>query len=267
MTLFDYDYEKLLDFYSNLGIKKGSVVYITGNFGRFGRYAKNDKESILRDHFQAIYSLLGDKGTIVVPTHSWSLFNTDNVFDINETISETGPFSEYIRNKEGSVRQLHPFSSSTAFGYKAREICSDNSRHVYGYHSPFQRMLDNDAFFLSVGQKIQTTISLVHHIEFLMGVPYRYSKEFIHPCKIGKSIENLPFYIFALRKDCDIRRDRNRKFLIDFESKYNLLSAKLGRSFGESLRMKDFLESATNLLKKDIYNWLEEEPKNKPFRN
>ncbi|MDU9048389.1 MAG: AAC(3) family N-acetyltransferase [Candidatus Electrothrix sp. Rat3] len=81
-------------------------------------------------HLSAIQELLGETGTLIVPTHSWSLCNTSKVFDIKRTPSETGPFTEYIRKQKSSVRQLHPFSSSTALGKEAMAICANTSKHA-----------------------------------------------------------------------------------------------------------------------------------------
>ncbi|WP_337881098.1 AAC(3) family N-acetyltransferase [Rheinheimera sp.] len=261
-----YQYDDLLRAYSNVGVSKGRVVYVTGNFGKPGLYSEKGKQALLNAHLQALMQLLGDTGTLVVPTHSFSLCNTDNVFDSETTPSETGPFTELVRQQAGSVRQFHPFSSSTALGAQAEFICLHNSKHVYGLQSPFQRMLDLDALFVSVGLPARRTASLIHHVEFMMGVPYRYTKEFLHPCRIDNEVEKIIFYLHVLYRDLGLVRDRNKKIFEKFLCQYEVVSSKLGLSFLESFNMREFVDSASRFMAEDIYCWLQQPPTTRPYR-
>ncbi|WP_020560568.1 AAC(3) family N-acetyltransferase [Thiofilum flexile] len=261
-----YTQRNILDAYERVGVSAGKTVYITGNFGRPGLYENKGKDSLLNAHYSALRDLIGSQGTLVVPTHSWSLCNTDKVFDPAKTPSETGIFTEFLRKKEGSIRQLHPFSSSTAHGYKAEYFCTNNSRHVYGPQSPFSRMIDEDALYVSVGKEIETTASIVHHLEFMMGVPYRYVKEFMHPCIIGTKKTIQPWYLYVLYNNINIVRDRNRKIFDIFRKEHTVNSIPLGNSFIESFSMRDFYNSLSIYFSSDLYLWLNQEPFDKPYQ-
>lgn len=261
-----YDYKDIVSAYKSVGVGKGRVVYVTGNFGSLGFYQYADKQAILQDHFNVLRELVGDSGTLIVPTHSFSLCNTDTVFDPHATPSETGPFTEFVRQQHGSVRQFHPFSSSTAIGAEAEAICTQNSRHAYGPESPFHRMVDRDALYVSVGMPMNKTISLVHHIEMVMGVPYRYAKEFVHPCLVDGAVRELEFYFYVTRRECDIVRDRNLFIMDEFKKRYKLHRSPVGRSHVEALSCLDFYRSTTRLFAKNIYCWLREPPVNRPYR-
>lgn len=256
----DYDKKSLVYAYQSAGLSRGRVVYLTGNLGALGRYQKMRKEDLLRDHLDVIMDLIGNEGTLVVPTHTWSLCNTELSFDVLRTPSETGVFTEFVRCLDGSVRQFHPFSSSTAFGADSGRICTKNSRHVYGPNSPFDRMIDAEALHVSVGMPINKTVSAVHHAELLMGVPYRYTKEFVHPCVLDGELIWEEFYLYVLRRDVDINRDSNRKILDAYRRENRLLFSELGRSSIQSLDLKKFFDSVVNLLTKDIYAWLQSAP-------
>lgn len=256
----DYSYSELLAAYKNVGVRSGRVVYVTGNFGRLGRYQTTDKMLLLQGHLDAIRELIGPDGTLVVPTHSWSLCNTDIPFDPEQTASETGPFTEFVRALPGAVRQFHPFSSSTALGRDALAICADTSRHVYGPESPFQRLIDRDALYVSVGQPMERSISLVHHIELVMGVPYRYSKEFFHPCRIGGSLGYENFYVYVTRSGCPIERDGNVKIMNEYRNRGFSRKVPLGRSFMEAVSCREFYDLITKYFSRDIYAWLRSPP-------
>ena len=261
----DYSYKDLFEAYKKLGLDSGKVVYITGNFGRLGRYYKNQRNLLFQDHVKVIQELIGDKGTLVVPTHSWSLCKNNIPFDSSSTVSETGPFTEYVRQQENSVRQFHPFASVTALGEKAIEICTNNSHHAYGWETPFQRMIDLDAIYISIGQPMEKSISLVHHIEHIMGVPYRYTKEFIQPCLIDGDIKMIEFYLFVTRNDCDISRDTNKNIMQIFNKDNLVTRAKIGRSYGESLSMVEFFKSTTKAFADNIYVWIKNPPTLRPY--
>ena len=261
-----YSYGNILEAYGKVGISKGKTIYITGNFGRLGPYEKPAKADILAAHLKALQHLVGKEGTLVVPTHTFSLCNTDKVFSITESVSETGPFTEFVRNQEGAVRQHHPFSSSTALGKKASWICADNGRHVYGVHSPFHRMIEDEALFISVSMEVERTVTLVHHAEFMMGVPYRYTKEFVHRCDLDGAVRQYEFYLHVLYRDADIHRDRNQKLFRIYRKNHPVRSCSLGRSAVYSLEMKPFYETATREMSKDIYLWLEQPPEIRPYR-
>ncbi len=262
-----YSYNDLLQAYGQAGVESGRIVYLTGNFGRLGKYFVEGKRSLLQAHLSALQELLGPQGTLVVPTHCWSLIRTDIPFDSLATPSEMGPFTEFVRQQPSSVRQFHPFSSHTAVGRQADVICSNNSRHVFGQCSPFQRMVERDALYVSVGMPIENTISLVHHVELMMGVPYRYTKEFVHPCLKDGKVSHELFYVFVTHHDCDIKRDSNEKILKHFRREgHSVRKVSLGRSFVESLSMLDFFNCTSELLRRDIYSWLSTPPTLRPYR-
>lgn len=256
----DYSHQDIYRAYQSMGVSAGKVVYVTGNLGALGKFSQNNKNEILNAHFSILMDLIGEKGTLVVPTHSWSLCNTITPFDPEKTLSETGAFSEFVRRQDGAIRQFHPFSSVTAIGHDALNICSDNSRHAYGPNSPFERMIDAEAIYLVVGRPINMAVSVVHHAEMVMGVPYRYAKEFIHPCIVRGEQILVNFYLYVLRRDVDIIRDRNKKILEFYLKNNNLLCGRLGRSTVQAVRIDEFYKSSVNLLSRDIYAWLKVPP-------
>lgn len=246
---------------------EGDNLYVTGNLTYLGVPVYKRKEEILENHYKALWTVIGqDKGTIIIPTHSFSLCNTEIPFAPDETASETGILTEYIRNKPGSVRQMHPFSSVTAIGKNAKYLCTKNSRHVFGLHSPFDRMIELNTKWISIGLAPNKTCTAVHHAELMMNVPYRYIKEFIHPILINGKIKKEPFYLFVTHRDCDIIRNKNVKIFNHFTKNYELHSEKLERGKLYLYSIADFYKSTTQLMDQDIFAWLEREPSIKPYR-
>lgn len=230
---------------------------------------ENRRTAALEAHFNALAELVDlGVGTLVVSTASDSLCNTDTPFDIQNTPSERGVLTEFIRQKPEAVRSRHPFMSYTAIGADAESICGNVSRHSFGLESPKDRMLKRDAMYLSIGLEPRWTCTYVHHIEMLMGVPYRYTKEFSHPMVLEDGrVENELFYLFVWYRGVDLERNINVKIFDHYhKSKYPLACAKLGSGMVFGYRCADFCESTADLLRKDIYGWLSRPPRKRPFR-
>ena len=86
--------------YISLGIKKSQNLYITADFGKIiGKEYLNVE--IIKSHFKAIKQIIGPKGTIIVPTATLNLCNTNKDFYPKLTKSyNMGSFSEIVRKQK-----------------------------------------------------------------------------------------------------------------------------------------------------------------------
>ncbi len=252
--------------YRKLGIASGDVVYLTGNFGALGFHESKSKEGTMSAHFEALKRVVGVAGTIIVPTHSFYLCNTSTAFDRDLTRSERGAFTEFVRQQAGAVRQFHPFASLTAYGARAAEICENTTRHAYGPNTPYARLLEMNAWGVSVGLPPQRTCSVIHHLEQVMAVPYRYTKEFIHPVVRQGCVSEEPFYLYVTYRDCDLVRDRNEKLFEDEELRAACVRAEVGMGEVSGYRMRTLERVAVRLMSEDVYHWLSSPPTIRPYQ-
>jgi aminoglycoside 3-N-acetyltransferase len=261
-----FGYQDLLRAYQNVGVGGQKVIILHADLRFLGSYETMVGETYLQDHLRALKELIGD-GTLVVPTASLSLCNTDQAFDIDRTVSETGSLSEFIRKQTKAVRSFHPFVSFTALGSEAGEICSEVSRHAFGPETPTARMLERDALCVSVGLHPEQAPQSVHHIEMAMGVPYRYTKEFVHPVTRNGQVKDEAFYMYVLYNQCEIKRAKNKKLMRHFrDTGHEIVEADLGKGKIYSYSLLDFYNSTVSLLKNDIFAWVETIPEVKPYR-
>lgn len=263
---FDYTKEELYQSLRNIINPDAEIIFVSGDLTRLGRGEFKDKNETLDSFYDALKSATGKDLTIVVPTFSQKLANTDVPFEPKKTPTELGVFPNYILQKSESVRSFHPFTSFTAIGAKAEYICGGKTRFPYGIDSPYDRILSLEKpVAVSIGLEPRLTCSLVHHAEFNMHVPYRYIKEFDHPVKISESIESERFYMHVVYRELDEKRNLNKKFFENFEKSNEIKNCSLGKSHNYSYDMRALYESAIALLKEDIYSWMTEEPENKPY--
>ena len=164
---------------------------------------------------------MGKNYTIFSQSSSFNLFNTKLTFDSKNTPSHRmGPLAEFIRTQKNSTRSLHPFWSISAIGKNAK-ILNNVSKHAYAYGSPWSGMLDLDTTQLNLGIHPSRAVTLVHHIETLCGVPYRFNKEF--ECKIldKNKVKAEKFYMSVFFKNRNIKKriKLNEHFFIELKKK------------------------------------------------
>lgn len=267
MTASAYTVDGIAAALRQVGIESGDCVYVISALWRLpGLQGFDVRQDASPAFFEALSGVVGDQGTIVVPTSTHNLCNTDIPFYLAETPSfERGMFSEYVRQRPGAERSFHPFSSYAAVGRLARSLTADVTRHAYGPETPEARMIDIGAKFLGLGV-VPNIITTVHHVEHMMGVPYRYHKEFMHPVMRGQSVEIEPFYQFVWYRDADIERSQNRRLFERLKGKLNIHDAVLGRGRVSSYRLDDFYRLSVDEFKRDIYVWCDHPPAIRPYQ-
>lgn len=264
----DYKYDDIVQSLKDVGLKEGSIVSLKTDLATLGFFESKKKIEILESFYNAFDEVIDlDKGTIVVSTASMSLINTTSPFCLETTKSETGVLTEYIRQKKGAIRSEHPFESSCAIGKDASFFCNNNSLHGYGPRSPDDRLIEKNATVVSIGIEPRKSCSHVHHVEMVMGVPYRYNKEYLHPIKRGGKVNKEKFYRSVWYQDIGIKRDYcNKIFKGFYDNGYQTIESKLGRGSVYSYSIKDFFDSTSELMSKDMYIWLNEIPEKSPWR-
>jgi aminoglycoside 3-N-acetyltransferase len=128
-------------------------------------------------YLDAIQSIIGDTGTVVVPTFNFR-FSKGEIFDPQETPSEKmGAFSEYVRQQPESLRTKHPMQSLAAIGYYAKDLAERDTPSAFDQGSAFDRIYKLGFKLLLLGAD-ERAISMFHYSEQRGRVPYRYWKDF-----------------------------------------------------------------------------------------
>jgi aminoglycoside 3-N-acetyltransferase len=119
-------------------------------------------------------------GTLVMPTFTYSFCNGED-FDPDSTPSGVGALSERFRRLPGVRRTADPLFSAALRGpvperWEAR-LFAAGDKDCFGADSVFAFLREAGAkiVFFGVGFEYCT---YVHHVEWLLEVPYRYPKEF-----------------------------------------------------------------------------------------
>jgi aminoglycoside 3-N-acetyltransferase len=264
-----YNFGELVGAYRSLNLPRGGVVYVQSAIWRVRGYVEPGADALARAHLDAIREAVGGDATIVVSTATMNLCNTELAFDLDTTPSfNRGVISELVRQQPEAHRSFHPFGSYAALGLRAAALTNDVSRHVYGPMTPEARMIDADARVVNIGLP-PNIISTVHHVEQVMAVPYRYTKEFLHPVVRAGATQQEPFYMHVWYRDIGVERSHNQRLfarLLD-EGRLHVHQISIGEGAACSYALAEFFEQATRLFAEDIYIWCKSKPAIRPYRS
>jgi len=131
----------------------------------------------------SLLEILGENGTLIMPTYTLSYcsqFNKTGMgfFDVDESASEMGILSEYLRHMPNSIRTINPIHSVTAIGKYAHQISEINAKDSFGPNSVFSLLHKLNAKIMIIGLSFDDSLTFFHYVEQSIGVSYRYLKKF-----------------------------------------------------------------------------------------
>lgn len=160
------------------GVEEGDTLLVHSSLSRTLRKVVKmgggaDPSIVVRSFLHA----LGSEGTLIAPLFNFE-FTQGVPFDIRESKSAMGSFTEAVRKWPGAVRTGHPIYSFAAVGKNANQFMGVENFSGYGADSPF-------AIIHKLGGKIgvidlpdQHSMTFYHYVEEANSAPYRYHKTF-----------------------------------------------------------------------------------------
>lgn len=168
----------LADDWQKSGLEKGDMVLIHSALSKFIKRLKDKNISLTPDDILDSFLLaVGEDGTLLFPTFNFD-FTKGKVFDIRNTISETGALTEAARLRKDSVRTGHPLFSFTAIGKRTDLFRGIYNFSAFGKDSPFGILHRHKGkvAVLDIGGEYCSTF--YHYIEESENAPNRYHKIF-----------------------------------------------------------------------------------------
>ena len=162
------NYNYFLDHFRLLGIKKGDYVVVHSRLISFGKI-----EGGISSVIQALISAVGPSGSIILPTYTLNLKESD-IYDPLITPSiNAGALPEFARNLNIFERTFSPLHSHIVFGANKENILKINPFKSFGENTIFSLMLGLKYKLLLLGCNFNQGATYLHQIEALHGVPYR----------------------------------------------------------------------------------------------
>ena len=156
----------------DLGLERGDTVFVSSDLLRVGYFNKN-QETTLCDWVEIFEDLLGDEGTIVVPTYSPTFLRYfqkyDFVFTPDSDSVSGGLARAYIRHAQGAVRGRHPTNSCTSRGRHAELIAAADGPEFPKY-SPYGKVVELGGKNLMLGTVDERNCPFTyHHVQENLG--------------------------------------------------------------------------------------------------
>ncbi|GLX77642.1 N-acetyltransferase [Thalassotalea insulae] len=174
--MHDYTQQDISNALKNIGISKGDILFSHSNVGFFGiPKGLRSHENIFNTLLDGVFDVIGAEGTLVVPTFTYSHSN-GLPFDVDNTPSTCGFFTEMLRKHPGACRSLDANISVAAIGQKAMELTQNLPQNSYGEDSFFDRFYKANGIICNFNFDAGSTF--IHYVERCLKVPYRYDKTF-----------------------------------------------------------------------------------------
>ena len=174
---FDYTKNDVIESLVASGVTSGDKVLCYTSLGLLGMPENvGNAEELNKLFFDCLCEVVGEKGTVFVPTYTYSLCKGE-IFDSRETPSAIGPFTEYFRRQKGVVRSFDPILSTCGLGKDADLLRNEINNTCYGKGSFFEKLTEADGKICCIGLHLHWA-TYRHYIEEIAQIPFRYRKWF-----------------------------------------------------------------------------------------
>lgn len=150
---------------------------IMNELRRQGHSGPNLAERTCAAFAEALHHLTGPEGSIVIPGYFYDYARKGACFDVRTSPPDRalGAFPDYFFRNIPHHRSLSPLVSLMCSGAQGHWLSTPGSTHGNGVCSPWARMVETDGWVLCFGCS-SGSMTFVHHVEHLVGVPHLYNK-------------------------------------------------------------------------------------------
>ena len=171
-------YVKLKDIPQYFGLERGDSVWIASDVKQLlYTCIENDDDTDLNILIDSVQEIVGEEGTVLIPVFNWD-FCKGKTFDSRKSPSQTGSIGKTALKRKDFKRTKHPIYSFAVWGKGSDELAAMDNRSSFGAHSPFSWCREHDTKNVFIDVECQHSYTFVHYVEEMIGVPYRYLKNF-----------------------------------------------------------------------------------------
>lgn len=239
-------------------IKQGDIIFIHSDVSVFGKLGEiRDKDKFLGTILGAFKEAVGQQGTIIMPTFTYS-FTKGETYCPETTPSTVGVLTEFFRKQNDVVRTIHPIFSAAIWGKDKAYFSEELSKDSFNDDSIFGKLRKKEGKLVFFGVNLQA-MTFLHHIEQIHGVPYRYMKSFKGKIKVGdKEYEDsYTYYVRYLDKNVISDTSKFESYLLGCDL---LREVKLGYGIIKVAKSNDIFDAGYKLLDQDIFFFLKDKP-------
>ncbi|MFM4768056.1 AAC(3) family N-acetyltransferase [Aeromonas veronii] len=230
---------------STLGIARGSALMVHSDAMAVAQFPGQSNNAGMHSFWCGIQEWLGDEGTLLVPTFTYSL--TRKVcFDRATSPSEVGLMTELFRTLPDVGRTRDPIFSMAVWGAGGDEIITAGGHDCFGQDSPFAWLAAHDGWIAGFACH-PDRITFTHYVEQQLGVDYRFMKRFEGEVCDGGAVR--PWYCDYFVRRLDLASEIDLSRLVDaLKCQGKWRQALFGRLPVWAVRCADFAAVAKQLI-------------------
>lgn len=249
----DYTKKDLIITLEKLGIKKGDILCVHTELFNFG-FSLLSKKEYLSIYIESFLEVLGESGTLIMPTFTYSFCKNENYDKLNSKC-KVGILNDFFRFWGGVLRNNDPIFSFAIKGKEQKEFLKDHSS-CFGENSVYDMLYKMEGKIILLGSEING-YTFTHFIEEKAQVPYRYFKEFNGKIidELGNTFQkNIKYYVRDLNANSNL--DVYKQIAI-LKNSNNFKKEKFGNSHIVNINSKSYLTNTLKKLLDDPYCLLE----------
>jgi len=237
-----------------IGLHKGCVALVHSSLSSVG-YVRGGADAVI----DALLEIVGEKGTVVVPTFPFRGFMADYVqnspaFDVDKTPSKMGAVTERFRQRPGSIRSAHPTHSVAAIGAHAPFLIEGHEDSLYPFDeaSPFWKLIKIKGYVLLLGVGYESMTVLRTFECIVPDFPYRVYLE--EPIKLPVvNTEGQEKSIMTKVQNPQVSKIRSNSIIGGYLDKCGVSRiGSIGMATARLVFVGDLLDIMNELLKKGI---------------
>jgi aminoglycoside 3-N-acetyltransferase len=162
------DLDMILEALHGAGLGTGDAVFFQSAMSSLG-HVDGGAWTVI----DALNRMLGDRGLIAMPAFpivgtAIEYLRNRPVFDVRTTPSAMGAISECFRQREGTVRSIHPTHSVSVCGLGAADLIATHHQAAtpFGDGTPFAGLIERDAYQVWFGCGVRA-FTMYHAFECL----------------------------------------------------------------------------------------------------
>lgn len=198
----------LADSWLGSGLEKGDTVLVHSSLSRFIRdFRASGTDIAPSEVLESLMAAVGESGTLIFPTYNFE-FTKGKVFDIRNSMSETGALTECARLDRRFVRTGHPLFSFAVAGRHRDKFERLYNYSAFGTDSPFARLMQLGGKIAAIDVAGEFCMTFYHYVEEMENAPNRYHKVFKGPYVDYDGKEEIrEFSLFARNLEMRVETD------------------------------------------------------------
>lgn len=242
--------KNVFDFLKNHKVFKNDTLFIHGNAMSIAQVYGENKINKVNNFWEYIKDYIGEHGTIIVPTFTYSAVKNE-FFDPLNTPSQVGQFSEDFRKLSYTKRTSHTIFSVSCWGHYQNFFLEASLNTCFGKNSIFDILNQINSKLICIGCSYNE-LTFAHFVEESFGINYRYLKKFIGEYIDKDIIKNIEVNYFVRKLNYKIPTKLNLEKIIQIlKSKNLLIDLPFSRLPAYSCSANDFYKYSFESLKSD----------------